>query len=81
MAKSVQVNITVPAFLAEGVKKAAYQYRYKNDPKTMKAYELIRDNPTTPLSQLQYQLRNKGIPRSIAGLKKIAVWCDLPYKE
>lgn len=64
------------------IRTYAYTLKYESDPKHSSAYKLLKDNPTTPLSQLVYRLRKEfGVYKRPAGLKKIAQDCGLPYTE
>lgn len=70
----------VPVEDYDRLSKFFYNEMYSTNPKTAVVYGVIRDNPNTPLGQLQWTLRKEhDIHRSINGLKKIAQQCGLPY--
>jgi hemoglobin-like flavoprotein len=70
----------VPADDYDRLSKIFYNEMYSHHPKIKVVYELIKENPTTPLGQLHWTLRTThNINRSVSGLKKIALQCGLPY--
>lgn len=79
--KTKQFNFHAPPEMHGTLRKMNFQYMYMNHADYKPIYEVIRDNPGIELSKLQYELRKQGLYPSIAGMKKIAHWCDLPYKE
>ena len=82
MAGTTKFQMNVPTDLAPEIEKLVRQYIYKNNPEDQRVYVAIKTNPTKTLGQIKYLLETtEGISRSVAGIKKVADWCDLPYAE
>jgi len=80
MAKGVMIGIRIhPDLLAEA-QMAVYNIKYQKEESTAAAYKIIKENPSTPLGQLQRELRNRGDKQiRLSTMKNIAIECGLPY--
>jgi transposase len=80
--KTVRLDITVSEDHAPLIIRYVAQLRALANEQNRLVYELISDNPTMTLTEIQKLLRNKHkIQKRIETLKKLADECGLPYKK
>jgi hypothetical protein len=85
MAKGVPrgpLGIDLPPELVPEIRILVYEYLLAKGEKEGVVYKVIKENPTLTLNQLRWKLEHKHkIPRSNAGIKRVAISCNLPYVE
>lgn len=90
MEETVQIYWRAPKSISVKLRKLTYNYVYENAPKdsliykdsvAFKMIESAARHPDFTLGKIRWELEKQGIFKMIAGLKKIAKSCDLPYTE
>lgn len=71
----------VPVEMYNEIEKMVESHIYKNHPSFKPIYEAIKTKPGVSLSKIQRDLRPKGFTPSLAGMKRIAIMCDLSWIE
>lgn len=80
MPGSKRVDISVPEEIYAEVCRMVYTQKYEHDPKTAQILKILRERQGSPLKNISYLLeRDFEIYRKVAGLKKMAEECGIPY--